>query len=536
MPAEAVMSLKTVEAASPELIVLATATAIYIGGAFLQHRRLWSAVGMAGLVIAAWRLAAPAPALPSASPIAIDLAGNYIRWMALAVGAILLLLVARRSGSRQPGEEIGSLLLAVGGLMLTTIARDLALLFLGLELISIPTYVLLYLGRRDSASQEAAAKYFFLSILASAFLLYGFSFLYGIAGSTHFESIGAALAQTEGRETGLVSLGPLALVLVLAGLGFKLTAVPFHFYAPDVYQGTTSANAAVLAILPKAAAMVAIVRLLIVAMPAWSDFGWRVMLVLAVVTMTLGNTLALWQTHVRRMLAYSSIAHAGYLMIGLAVALAAQSDAREVASYDGLAAALFYLLVYSLATAGAFASLVCLEGDRGSETLDDLNGLGRRHPVSGFCLAIAMFSLAGVPPLAGFWGKLTLFLSGLGVDSGVADSRIHPWFLALAIIGVLNAAVAAAYYLRIVGASFFAAPTRLDDERSQASLAGQTAAILATVAILALGFLPGQFIARANLAAKELRGQERQAATSVAAAEVTPAPESGGSAADSPSS
>lgn len=503
-------SLATVQSILPEIALLATATVVYLVGAFVTSRKLAVTLALIGLLISSVFLASTPVALPSYGPVFADSMANYVRWLALAVGSLLVLLSARDDSSKQPGEVIGSLVLAVAGLMLVSVSRDLVLLFLGLELISIPSYVLLYLGRRDSASQEATTKYFFLSILSSAILLYGFSFLYGIAGSTHLTDVAAALATTTVREQGLASLGPLALALILAGLGFKTAFVPFHFYAPDVYQGTTATNAAMLSILPKAAGFIGLVRVAVVAMPAWADFGWRVTLILAVVTMSLGNILALWQTHVRRMLAYSSIAHSGYLLIGLAVTMAATSDAQRVTSYDGLAAMLCYLLVYSLATVAAFASLESLVGSRGSiERVDDLAGAARRHPLAGCCLAVAMFSLAGVPPLAGFWGKLTLFLGGLGVDSGVAGSSSRTWFLALSVVGVVNAAIAAAYYLRIVGVAFFASGDTADSPAETAaprSLAALLAAALASVAVIGLGLAPGHFISRANEAARELRG------------------------------
>ncbi len=256
----------------------------------------------------------------------------------------------------------------LAGLMLIAAANELILLFAGLELVSIPTYVLLYVGRHDQKGQEAASKYFFLSILSSAVLLYGFSFLYGIAGSMRLPQIAQALsgnAAAAAQANFSPALAPLAMLLVFAALAFRLTAVPFHFYAPDVYQGTSHANAGVLATLPKIAGLAVLARIVIAGMPTveMASLGWKIALVISVLTMTLGNVMALWQNNIRRLLAYSSIAHAGYILIGVAVALAAQTNTGILASdaaakaFEGLGAAMFYLAVYMFATMGAFAAL-----------------------------------------------------------------------------------------------------------------------------------------------------------------------------------
>ena len=288
--------------------------------------------------------------------------------------------------------------------MLVCSANDLVLLFVGLELISIPTYILLFIGRRDKPSGEVTAKYFFLSILSSAILLYGFSFLYGVGESTVISTIAVRVGELS--EGNLIAT--LALVLIFAGLAFKIAAVPFHFYAPDVYQGTSNANAGLLAVVPKVAGVVVLVRLVVAAMPGLETTGWQLALAVAVITMTLGNVLALWQHNLRRMLAYSSIAHAGYLLIGLATGLAGTSAGE---STDGVGAMIFYLLLYVVATTGTFAALCFLSRrEHEVDSLDELAGLSRTHPLVAALIAIFMFSLAGIPPLAGFLGKFTLFL------------------------------------------------------------------------------------------------------------------------------
>ena len=401
-------------------------------------------------------------------------------------------------------EYVGTLLLAVVGMMLVASARELVLLFLGLELISIPTYVLLYLGRRSVDSQEAAAKYFYLSILSSAVMLYGFSFLYGAAGSTDLAHIREVLAGVN-ESIGIRWFARLALVLIFAGLGFKITAVPFHFYAPDVYQGTTAGNAALLSVLPKLGGLVALVRIVAVAMPGFEMYAWRIALVLALLTMTLGNVVALWQDNVRRLLAYSSIAHGGYMLIGLAVAFAADSGADAAAGFDGVGGMLFYITVYSLATTGAFAAVIYLgRDDKGIESVDDLAGEARDHPWTGVSMAIFMFSLTGIPPLAGFWGKLNLFGAAMSIRGGdYGPGTVRNWFVALAVIGVLNAAISAAYYLRIVAVMYFRPAT--SESRAGGAWGAGMAMLMCAGLVVLVGLAPDPLQVGAGAASQSAR-------------------------------
>jgi NADH-quinone oxidoreductase subunit N len=287
--------------------------------------------------------------------------------------------------------------------------------------------------------------------------------------------------------SGFGPLATLALVLTLAGLCFKIAAVPFHFYAPDVYQGTTHPNAALLSVMPKAAGLVALVRILVIATPHMEPHWWRVVLVISVLTMTLGNVMAFWQDDLRRLLAYSSIAHSGYMLIGLAVSLATSQVAGR---WSGLAALWFYLATYAAATIGSFALLEHLgRPDRRIDAVEELAGLGRTRPMAAAVLTVCMFSLAGIPPLAGFWGKFVVFGSALNVHaSAVAAGGGQPWFVALAVIGVLNAAVAAAYYLRIVAVMYFRAP--LATPKAQGGAAAWWCALACALLVLAIGLYP----------------------------------------------
>jgi NADH-quinone oxidoreductase subunit N len=409
--------------------------------------------------------------------------------------------------------------------MLASTAGDLVLLFVGLELVSIPTYVLLYLGRTDDASAEATAKYFYLSILASSLLLFGFSFLYGVAGSTGLVEIRDQLAAASAGGAGAELLGllPIGLVLIFAGLGFKIAAVPFHYYAPDVYQGASHLNAGLLAVVPKIAGVAALVRLVVLAMPTIQPLGWQIALALAVLTMTLGNVCALWQTNIRRLMAYSSIAHAGYMLIALAVALA--SSGSRAPTYEGLGALLFYLLIYGVATAGTFAALACLSGDW--EELNDvvqLSGLGRSRPWLAAALAVFMFSLAGIPPLAGFWGKLTLFTAALGAARDLGASAAAGWFLVLAVVAALNTAVAAGYYLRVVGVIYFHERAGGRAVGTDGGAGAGLAALACAVLMVVGGILHGPLLQRARDAGRAAMLSRPVAASPQPALEMTARP------------
>lgn len=511
---------QTISLLWPEVILVLAASTMFVAGAFTRSRAWWTFVSLVCYALAAvalCRFGPPwDPVWPTdfvvSGPVTVDPLSLGLRWLALLVGFVLTLVAGRLADRDLASEFLGSLMLVVTGVMLTASANELILLFLGLELISIPTYVLLFLGRRDRASGESAMKYFYLSILAVSLLLYGFSFLYGITGTTliagtpQHPGIREAFAALRpgASENPLAGLAPLALVLVIAGLGFKLTVAPLQFYAPDVYQGTTNANAGLLAVAPKIAGVAGMIRLLIVAMPSSAELVWQLALVLAVLTMTIGNVCALWQKNIRRLLAYSSIAHGGYLLIGLATAAAATASGNDAAT-GGIAAMLFYLFVYSLATLGAFAALAFLSSQRHEVSgVDELAGLGRSQPVIAGAIAVSMFSLTGIPPLAGFWGKLSLFGSAIELTTTSAGG-MSLWFAILAIVGVLNAAISAGYYLRIVAVMFFqpaGQPVPAEGGRT-----AWAAAVLCAALVIGCGVLPGRFIETASKAEKVVRGQ-----------------------------
>jgi NADH-quinone oxidoreductase subunit N len=515
------VDLETIKLLWPELILVLLASWIYIGGTVQQSRLWWTLFSLAGYLVVGYAVLSgearlwygpdAGDAYVGSGPLAVDYLGHVVRLFAVGIGFLFALVASSTARRELASELLATWMLLVAGLMLIARANDIVFLFVSLELVSIPTYVLLYIGRRDRATSEAAVKYFFLSILSSGMLLYGLTMLYGIAGTTTISGAGDSIRAAMLGGSSLVGLAPVALILILAGLGFKITAVPFHFYAPDVYQGATNANAGLLAVVPKIAGIIALIRVVVVAMPTVSEYAWQLTIVLALLTMTLGNVCALWQQNIRRMMAYSSIAHAGYMLIGISVALAASG------SYGGVSATLFYLIVYVFATLGTFAALVSLSSEQHEiSSLEELAGLGKSKPLAAAAIAICMFSLAGIPPLAGFWGKLTLFSSSIRLALDPQHSSLTFWFILLAIGGAVNAAIAAAYYLRVVATMYFQA-SKIEIKasgRNSASLAMGFAALV----VIAIGALPRSIISETERA-ESVSAQPRLAIQSTVSAD-----------------
>ncbi len=457
----------------PELLMLSVATVMMTAGAFTPWpRRVWaiaSAGTMVGAIVLLIALRTTTTDVYSAVAINDALSG-YGRLGFLLAGLILLGLAHDQVDDARAAEFFGAILMIHAGAMLVASANELVFLFVGLELVSIPTYLILYLPRRTATTQEAATKYFFLSIFSSGLLLFGLAYLYGLAGVSNLKAL-SYLIHWGGNSLWFVpqsELATVALVFIMAGLGFRVAAVPFHWYAPDVYEGSPTVVAALLSWVPKGVGFLAIIRLLT------SVFGWErgltnaltisnlehvsdkaafLAALIAIVTMTLGNTVALRQENLKRLFAYSSIAHAGYLMVGVAAAF--RNSTPDGVSSLGVEAIMLYLATYALMTLGAFGVIIALSTkDRPIETVDDFSGLALTNPLAALAMGLCLFSLAGVPPMAGFYGKFWIFSSALAVAHG-PDAR---GFQALAIIGVLNAAVGAYYYLRILMKMVFSPP------------------------------------------------------------------------------
>jgi NADH-quinone oxidoreductase subunit N len=406
-----------------------------------------------------------------------DLA-SFLRTFVCIIGLLLLMLCGGVAPA--PTEErafdptrttrpefYAFFLLSLMGLMLTTTATDLIWLFLSLELTSLPTYVLVATSTKQARSREAGVKYFFLGALGAAIFLYGFAMLYGGTGTLRFAEM-ATLFEAEGVN-GLAILG---LVMAVVGIGFKIAAVPMHLYTPDVYEGAATPVSAFLAFVPKTAGFVALLLLVstITSSPGalLPDPLAAVLTAMAVVTMTVGNVLATLQTNVKRILAYSSIAHSGYMLIGI---LAGPGDGSITSS--GYGAVVFYLVCYGIMNLGAFGVLASLQlQGREIETLADLKGLCRTNPGMGWTMVLCAGSLMGLPPLLGFFGKLYLFAAG--ISNGL---------IALVVVAGINSAIAAFYYLRMATPPLTQEPT----ERSGAIRGNQIYGRWLASAISAVG-------------------------------------------------
>lgn len=446
---------------APEWILLLGACAAMLVGVGRDGPRLTAPVSILTVLLAlAATLWTGQPSQSIQLPgLHIDGFVHYVRLGGLMVGLLLLMANIHLPVAEERGEFFAMLLLSLCGLLLTAAANDLVVLFFAIELVSVPTYVLVSLSREDVRASEAGVKYFFLGAVAAALMVYGFSFLFGTLGGTTKIAGDESMAAHLASISTVNSLTTIGLALALAGVFFKLAAVPFHAYAPDVYEGAASPVTALLGFLPKFAGFVAAARLLAAFHWELSTQVFWLLWIVAALTMTVGNTLALLQSNVKRILAYSSIAHSGYMLIGLLVG----PVAGEGPMRDGLAALLFYMVVYGIMNLGAFAVLAALERrGQAAEELSDVEGLSTRHPGLALALAICCFSLMGFPPTAGLLGKVYIFSSAFSVGDA------HPFrlaLIALAVIGVINSAIGAAYYLRIIAACYLK-PSRVETQRT----------------------------------------------------------------------
>ena len=366
-------------------------------------------------------------------------------------------------------------LLATTGMMMMISANDLISLYVGLELQSLALYVVAAFERDSARSAEAGLKYFVLGALSSGMLLYGASLVYGFTGSTDFATI-AASVQPSGANLGLI----FGLVFLMAGFAFKISAVPFHMWTPDVYEGAPTPVTAFFAAAPKLAAMALTVRALITAFPAVTVQWQQIGVFLSIASMALGSFAAIGQTNIKRLMAYSSIGHMGFALVGLA--------ANNQAGVGGVA---IYLAIYLAMTLGTFACILAMRrGGRMVEDIDQLSGLSRTSPTMAFLLAMLLFSLAGIPPLAGFFAKFYVFLAA-----------IHSGLYVLAVIGVLLSVVGAYYYLRIVKIMYFDAPAERFDPMD-----APIAAVLAVSGSFTLLYFvyPAPLVAVAEAAARSV--------------------------------
>lgn len=427
--------LASLQLAMPEIILAVGALALLMIGVFSGERSAPTVTGLAVALIVAsglWLVLVPGEGEAFGGAFLLDPFARFMKVVALigSVTAMIMTVGHARSEQLDRFEFPVLLVLATLGMMLLISANDLLALYLGLELMSLALYVVAAINRDSLRSTESGLKYFVLGSLSSGMLLYGMSLVYGFTGNTGFDEIAAVLT-AETRSLGLV----FGLVFVLAGVCFKISAVPFHMWTPDVYEGAPTPVTAFFAAGPKVAAMAILVRVVSEAfMPVFAD--WQQILVfVAIASMLLGSFAAIGQRNIKRLMAYSSIGHMGFALVGLAAG-----------TETGVSGVILYMLIYMVMTLGTFACIMAMRRKEGDnvENVDDLAGLASTKPFMAVVLTALMFSMAGIPPLAGFFAKYFVFVAAI-------EAKLY----ALAVIGVLSSVVGAYYYLRIVKLMWF---------------------------------------------------------------------------------
>ena len=451
----------------PMIAVIVTGLIVMLLDLIISDKRVMGWVSLVGVVYAAL-IAVSQQGDPTFEPTFQTLAttdryAHFFNLLFLFTAALSILVALGYLGrvGLQKGEYFVLLLFATSGMMVMAAATDLMIVFLGLEIMSIALYVMSALNRAQRTSGEAGVKYFMMGAFASAFFLYGAALIYGATGSTNLNQIGETFQNADA-----LSRDPLALVglgLLIIGFGFKVAAVPFHWWTPDVYYGAPTAVTTFMSVGAKAAGFAALVRVLMVGFTPTFVVDWQLALaILATLTMTLGNLAALGERDVKRMLAYSSIAHAGYIFVGVAAGSAA-----------GVSSALFYLMAYAFMNIGAFAVITVLERQNDiSASIKDYAGLNNRSPWLALAMAIFMLSLTGFPPLAGFWGKLYVFQAAVEAD-----------LIWLAAVGMINSGIAGFYYMNIIFQMYW---QRAPEEPPTINLTRVTRVALGVAAVLTI--------------------------------------------------
>ncbi len=481
------MSWVQIVPALPEIVLVSSAMALLMLGVFLGEKstRLvsWLAVITLAWValLVAWLSPTTGRLLLFADMFAVSLYAAFVKILVLgasALGIVMAIGYNQREGIARFEFPI-LIMLATTGMMMMISANDLIALYVGLELQSLSLYVVASFRRDSVKSTEAGLKYFVLGALASGMLLYGASLVYGFTGSTNFFQLATVLTEKDAGNVGVI----IGLVFVMVGLAFKVSAFPFHMWTPDVYEGAPTPVTAFFSAAPKLAAMGLFVSVLVGPFGKLVGQWQQVLILISIGSMALGAFAAINQSNIKRLLAYSSIGHVGYALIGLA--------AGTEAGYRGV---LIYMAIYIAMTLGAFAVVLCMRrGGQMVEAIPDLAGLSKTRPAMALVLLIMMFSMAGIPPLAGFWGKLYVFMAAI-------DAKLYT----LAILGVLASVVAAYYYIRIVKLMYFDEPADAFDRMPGRELGLIQAA---TAAFTLFFFLfPGPLVRAAEQAVKSLAG------------------------------
>lgn len=476
---------------APEICVLATAVVVILADLFFQRKSILAIISLAGLAVAfgfTIHLWGGSEQATFANMLVVDKFALFFKLLFTVMAALVILAstdYVSRFDSFQ-GEYYALVLLSTMGMMLISAAVDLISIFVALELISISLYALVGF-LKDTKSTEASLKYLLLGAIASAILLYGMAFVFGFTGKTQLGDIANAI---KNLSLGGASAAPglmLGLVLLVVGFGFKIAAFPFQMWVPDVYEGAPTPITAYLSVASKAAGFAIILRIFYSAFsfPTWLSHDWgMIFAVLAAIGMTVGNIVAIPQTNIKRMLAYSSIAQAGYLILGIAT-----MGLSPTMNHLGQSSLLFFLAGYAVTNLGAFIAVVALSNKVGSDRISDYDGMGKRAPMLALALTLCLISLTGIPPTAGFMAKFYIFSSAVQHD-----------LLWLVVIAVLNSVISAYYYLRVVKVMWFNEPKFEGNVTS--SFALRLALGLSCAGVIVLGVLPNYAIKLAEMAAK----------------------------------
>ena len=469
--------------AAPEIFLAISVMVLLMLGVFRgnQSTKLlsWLAVAVFAVTLV---MVLRAPAESSVSFAGMYVADGFTAFVKImvliaAAGGLIMSLGYIKEEGMNRFEYPVLFVLATLGMMMMVSANDLIALYMGIELQSLALYVIAAFKRDSLRSTEAGLKYFVLGALSSGMLLYGCSLIYGFTGATGFDAIATAMKGQEHASIGLI----VGIVFLCAGLAFKVSAVPFHMWTPDVYEGAPTPVTAFFAVAPKIAALALFMRALIVPFVAISADWQQIIVVISVASMLLGAFAAIWQNNLKRLMAYSSIGHVGYALIGLAAG-----------SAEGVRGVLVYLAIYVAMNLGTFACILCMRRKTGMvEGISDLSGLSKSNPLMALALAIFMFSMAGIPPLGGFFGKFYVFVAAVNAE-----------LYALAVIGVLASVVGAFYYLRIIKVMYFDEPA----EPFETPMALEMRAIIGLCAIFVVffAFYTAPFLASAQIAASAL--------------------------------
>src|SRR5690348_990221 len=474
--------LELLKLAAPEgIIVLVALAVLTVGLTGDRSRHLSAVIAGFGILLAIWTtLRLPAQANPLNGMLVISPLNSLFKVICLALAFVTVPLAASEKSLRNPGEYLAMLLLGTVGLLLLVGSEELLMIFIGLELLGLSLYVLAAFDKTDVRSAEAGLKYFLFGSTASAFTLFGISLVYGLSGTTALASIAAKISA--GPVQPLLAVG---IVMTLVGFAFKIAAAPFHLWAPDAYQGAPIPSAAFIASASKVAAFVVLGKIVLTGFAplhgnaAWHAMaaGWSpVLAMLAALSILLGNLVALAQSNVRRLLAYSAVAHGGYTLIGIVAG-----------DREGFSAALFYASVYAVTLVGAFGAVAMVRNETGGDDFSNFRGLAFRSPFMAGCIAIFMLSLAGIPPLAGFFGKFYVFSAALRATP-------NHGLLWLVVVALLGSFVSLYYYLIVLKAIFvdeLAVPATNRVDVIAPALLQRSTVIALAAAVLLFGIMPG---------------------------------------------